>query len=77
VTETLKQKNCKICRSLVSQGMLYAHHCMHKSYLELIEIYEKEIPCLNLYNISTHFNRHVEMKDIREVEALKEQYEPD
>jgi len=25
---------------------------------------------LNLYNISTHFNRHVEQKDIREVEAI-------
>jgi hypothetical protein len=46
-------------------------------YVKIIEEYEDCIPCLNLYNLSTHFNRHVEQKDIREVEALKAKFEPD
>ena len=44
-------------------------------YNEIIEKYEKYIPRLNLYNISTHFNRHVEQKDILEVEACKKRFD--
>ena len=50
------------------------NHCNHISYTELIERYEKYIPRLNLYNISTHFNRHVEQDDILEVEAFKARF---
>jgi hypothetical protein len=60
-----------------ANDLLYLNHCKHVPHLWLIEQYEKYIPCLNLYNLSTHFNRHVEMIDIREVEELKAKYEPD
>jgi hypothetical protein len=68
-------KHCKICRSYLGQALLYQHHCEHVPYLKLIELFEEQITCLNLYNVSTHFNRHVEQADIREVERLKAEYE--
>ena len=50
--------------------MLYLNRCKHVPYLELIEMYEQYIENLNLYNISTHFNRHIQQSDIEEVESL-------
>ena len=72
-----KNSHCKICRSDYAQSLLYLNHCKHVPYVKIIEEYEDCIPCLNLYNLSTHFNRHIEQKDIREVEELKAKYDPD
>ncbi len=69
------QRNCKICKSDYAKVLLFMNHCNAVPYTELIEKYEKYISRLNLYNISTHFNRHVEQKDILEVEALKKRFD--
>ena len=65
-----KQRNCKICKSEYSQALLYLHYCEHLSYRQLIERYEHRLT-LNEYNLSCHFHRHVEQKDIEEVEKLR------
>ncbi len=70
-----KQRNCKICKSDFAIVLLFMNHCNHMPYVELIERYEKYIPRLNLYNISTHFNRHMEQKDIIEDEACKKRFD--
>jgi len=53
--------------------LLYLNHCEGVPYTELIARY-KHVLSINLYNISNHFARHVEQKDIEEVDRLKAEW---
>jgi hypothetical protein len=46
------------------------HHCEHASYKQLIDRY-RHVLDINEYNLSRHFNRHVEQSDIDAVEETK------
>lgn len=67
-----KQKNCKICKSEFALALLYLNHCEHVSYRALIARYKHRMS-LNEYNLSCHFQRHVEQSNIEHVEKLKAQ----
>lgn len=60
----------KICKSEYALALLYLHHCEHLSYRELIARYAHQLR-INEYNLSSHFQRHVEQSDIEHVEKLK------
>jgi hypothetical protein len=64
------EPHCKICKSEYSTALLYLHHCEHRSYKQLIESY-KNVLDINEYNLSCHFQRHVQQSDIEAVEKLK------
>lgn len=64
------EPHCKICRSDYALALLYLHHCERLSYKQLIEKYKHRLS-LNQYNLSCHFQRHVEQSDIENVEKLK------
>jgi len=70
-----KQVNCKICREeWIANAILYLHHCERVSYREIIERMKPHI-AINEYNLSTHFSRHVEQKDIIEAEESNARWE--
>ena len=54
----------------MAEAILYLHHCERYSYKMLIDRY-KHVLDINEYNLSTHFNRHVEQSDIDSVEQTK------
>lgn len=64
------EPHCKICKSEFAIALLYLNHCEHASYRELIARYKNRLS-LNEYNLSCHFQRHVEQSDIEHVEKLK------
>lgn len=64
------EPHCKICKSEYALALLYLHHCEHLSYRELIARYAHQLR-INEYNLSSHFQRHVEQSDIEHVEKLK------
>lgn len=64
-------KNCKICQSPYATALLYRYHVEHLPYVQLIELYKKYGLELNVYNVSCHLHRHVQQRDIEEVEKLK------
>lgn len=64
------EPHCKICKSEYALALLYLHHCEHLSYRELIANYKHHLS-INEYNLSCHFQRHVEQLDIEHVEKLK------
>jgi hypothetical protein len=64
------QARCKICKSELATAILFLHHCEGFSYKQIIERYRRQLD-INEYNLSTHFNRHVEQSDIDEVEQTK------
>ena len=64
------QNHCKICKSELAAALLFLHHCEEYSYKMLIGRY-RHVLDLNEYNLSTHFNRHVEQSDIEEAEHTK------
>jgi hypothetical protein len=67
------EPHCKICRSWLAPVLLYLHHYEGLSYKQLIERY-KHVLDINEYNLSTHFNRHVQQKDIDEVEETERRW---
>jgi len=71
VSRTMRfQARCKICKSELATAILFLHRCEGFSYKQLIARY-KHVLDINEYNLSTHFNRHVEQSDIEEVEETK------
>lgn len=64
------EPHCKICKSDLAEAILFLHVCEHASYKQIIDRYRHALG-LNEYNISTHFNRHVEQSDIDIVKATK------
>lgn len=66
------EPHCKICKSEFALALLYLHHCEHLSYKQLIDRYKRHLN-INEFNLSCHFQRHVEQSDIEHVEGLKAQ----
>jgi len=70
-----KQRNCKLCQEQwIANAVLSLHHCEKLSYREIIERMRPYI-AINEYNLSTHFSRHVEQKDIIEAEESNARWE--
>jgi len=67
------EPHCKICKSELATALLFLHRCEEYSYKMLIERY-KHVLDINVYNLSTHFNRHVQQKDIDAVEETKRRW---
>jgi hypothetical protein len=64
------EPRCKICKSWLAPVLLYLHKCEGLSYSQLTHCC-KDFIDINEYNLSTHFNRHVQQKDIDSVEQTK------
>lgn len=63
------EPHCKICKSSYAKSLLYLYHCEKLTYKQIIEKY-KHLLSINIFNLSCHFQRHVEQSDIEEVEKL-------
>jgi hypothetical protein len=63
------EPHCKICKSDLATAILYLHQCENYSYKQLIERYKGHLE-INIFNLSCHFQRHVEQSDIEAVEKL-------
>lgn len=68
------EPHCKICKSELATAVLLLHHCEGFTYKQIIDRYKHELG-INEYNLSTHFNRHVEQSDIDEVEETKRRWQ--
>lgn len=68
------QPHCKICKSDYAKPLLYLYHCEHLTYKQLIERYKGHLD-INIFNLSCHFQRHVEQSDVEEVEQTKLRWE--
>lgn len=70
------EHRCKLC---VSPEWVYKaillYKCSGYSYKQIIEHFSRYVKNLNLYNLSTHMNRHVQQGDIEEAEATLTRWE--
>ena len=55
---------CKICASTLWILIEYLHFAEDMSYRDLIKIFRKSIENLNLYNLSNHFEKHIEPRNV-------------
>jgi hypothetical protein len=50
---------CKICRSGKADEIEFCRFYLKWSYSLILDVYEDDIDNLNSYNLSNHFNNHV------------------
>jgi len=68
---------CKICSSEQAENIEFCRYFLDWPYDIIVDVFNSEIDNLNSYNLSTHFNRHTDIKtkrflrDIREAELQR------
>ena len=70
---------CKICRSNKGSEMEFVRFYLQYSYNLIIEFYENDIDNLNSYNLSNHYNNHVNREKAKfwsNLRTSNEIYEP-
>jgi hypothetical protein len=65
-----RSKRCKICRSSECSNIEFCRFHLGWSYPVLLDTFGEDFENLNGYNLSTHFNNHVDIKFYRDLKDL-------
>lgn len=73
------QHKCKICRSGKADEIEFARFYLGWNYSTITDSFCEDIDNLNSYNLSNHFNNHVNRETAKFLQSLRESvgiYEP-